>query len=326
MKLSELREKVSVITRLSPNAEHPEGEKLQTAMVRCVLTFDEARDFALGGEGDWAFGDGCSGWHGESMKDFKKHVEHGMEPMDGIEQLVTEVETLLDLETLGPSWEQDIMGGSPNVPAFLTGSPLSMNRWVEHEENQKGLVRIVCDASSSCSINSSALASRAKAVTALVRTISMFRPVEFWLASCGDPGYQDTDMMEEAYGYTRSRDVDTVCMVEMSSSPVDMGMVTLAMSQAWCRRFQYGVEYNLAHDDSSGSLGWPSNDVTRCLSLNDDGRFAPAFDIIIPPLHCSEGGEFGKGAADWVLKHTVLALEGSGAAHTVYNNETISTT
>ena len=315
MKRSELREKASIIK--IGNSSY--------SLLRCVLTFDEAQAFMEEDEGAWAMGAGCAGWHGESMSDFESHFSLGMEPMEGIQELVSEVESLLDLETLGPSWEQDIMGGSPNVPAYLIGSPLSMNRWVdESEENRSGLVRVICDASSSCSISGKSLSNRAKAVTALVRTLSMFRPVEFWLASCGAPGYQDKDMMKETYGYTGGRDVDTACMVKISSAPVDMGMVTLAMSQAFCRRFMYGVEYNLVSEDRSGSLGWPTNNVKDCVSLNSDTAYMSAFDMIIPPLHANESENFGKGAAKWVYEQTVAALEGSGAAHTVYNNEGIT--
>ena len=189
----------------------------------------------------------------------------------------------------------------------LRGSPACMLGISGDSLTNTGLVRVICDSSTSASIRDDLIFKRAAVVTALVRSLSMYRPVEFWIGSCGKVS-KDTSF-------------DTAAMVRVSAHPVDISAVAAAMSQVFSRLFCYAVEYaacGCVSHSQGGGLMWPSKSVDECLTIAD-GR---SHDIIVPPIHSNESEAFLQDPVEWVKEQVELAVVGAGLAnaHGAYAN------
>ena len=146
----------------------------------------------------------------------------------------------MSLDSAGSRWSDDVAGCVPNVPAFVSGSPLSMRRKVR-DENIKSPIAIVMDVTASWLISPADLQRRGVAVLALVRTLAMVRPVELW---CGSIVGADND----SNGVAMFARIDT--------TPLDLATAGYAMTNAAFLRhicFALGRKYGF-------SGGWPFND------------------------------------------------------------------
>ena len=245
---------------------------------------------------------GNDDWCGGSTDELLHSIKLGSpEIVAASDTLINEVNAQLSLPTPGAVPELSLIGGTPNMPAYYAGSPACMNGLADDSEDDHGLVRIICDTSTSWSIDDDLIFKRAAVVTALVRAVSMYRPTEFWAASCGrvrGTGHEN----------------DTACLIRVSAHPVDISAVGAALSQNFSRRFQYGVEYTIAgadtYDDASG-LAWPQKSAAACIGLGGYGNK----DIIVPPLHSNDSAEYADNPAKWVKEQVMLAVEDKGLAH-----------
>lgn len=98
-------------------------------------------------------------------------------------------EELLDkLETeqfVSPVWRNrlDVVGGSPCVPAYLAGHPMAMRRR-ERIMTEQGPLAIIVSLTLSGGIDTETMRKRGATLLALVRLLSVSRPVELWTAIC----------------------------------------------------------------------------------------------------------------------------------------------
>ena len=293
--------------QLRANSEAPEssydGKNSDVRTTRIKLDWNECVGVIESGAVAMDYTDDNSAWCGGTVDDLKQSIRCGdRKIVEASEKVLTEVNAKLQLPTPGAVPELSLIGGTPNMSAYYAGSPACMNGLDDDAEDDNGLVRIICDTSTSWSINDDLIFKRAAAVTALVRSISMYRPTEFWVASCGKVRMSGN-----------SRD-DSACMVRVSAHPVDISAVGAAMSQNFSRRFCYGVEYSSmgcdTYDDAHG-LGWPEKHVAGCIGIGGYGNK----DIIVPPLHSDREAEYAEDPAKWVKEQVELAVLGKGQAH-----------
>ena len=100
-------------------------------------------------------------------------------------------------ESLSPSrqaWQTvlDVTGSMPNVPAVLTGHPLSMRRR-KRVLTETAPLAICVDLVSSAGVSAKNLQKRGALILALVRALSATRPVELWCGGSALPyGTKDT--------------------------------------------------------------------------------------------------------------------------------------
>ena len=75
--------------------------------------------------------------------------------------------------------QDDVIGALPNVPAFIAGQPLNMrNR--RRVADERAPIKIVVDTGAASNIETHEIEARGAAILALVRVLSISRPVELW--------------------------------------------------------------------------------------------------------------------------------------------------
>lgn len=122
---------------------------------------------------------GPSWWGGKPWGESVAHVRGG--DLAGVEasdkfMAAIEVDNLVS-----QSWEEthDVIGGVPNVPAYLAGLPLNMRR-MERVADERGPLTMFASLELSASIDVGTMRKRGAAVLALVRALSATRPVELY--------------------------------------------------------------------------------------------------------------------------------------------------
>ena len=123
-------------------------------------------------------------WAGESFDQSWKRCETGNTEMVATAQLLT-TQLKAQLPDSEMSWETDVAGAYPCVPAFLTGEPDHMYR-KNQVESLRAPVRIFYDPASSGGIPREHLTNRGTAVLALLLKLMETRPVELWLCFDGN--------------------------------------------------------------------------------------------------------------------------------------------
>jgi hypothetical protein len=109
----------------------------------------------------------------------------GVAPSD---KLMTAIE-IDDLVT--QSWTEtlDVVGGTPCVPAFLAGHPLTMRR-MERVADERGPLCVFATMTVSAGVSLDTMRKRGAAVLALVRALSAMRPVQlFACVAIGERGW-----------------------------------------------------------------------------------------------------------------------------------------
>jgi hypothetical protein len=94
--------------------------------------------------------------------------------------LLSQLEDAGDIYATRRRTIDDVVGGVPNVPAFLAGHPASMRRRVR-EQHEAAPLSVVVDLTSSAGISAADVQRRGIAVLALVRALTARRPVELWV-------------------------------------------------------------------------------------------------------------------------------------------------
>jgi hypothetical protein len=158
------------------------------------------------------------------------------------EKLVREFEAEIDIEKLMPSWELEVAGAFPLVPAFVAGEPDNMFQLVEVASNKAPLTIWVC-VTSSAGISDKELFNRGMAITALFMALSSVRAVSLNIFSGLSSGY---------YGNSKANNVVSVAL----DNPVVLGEAAWSQSQ---QEFARGLTYSwLEHEFHAGG-GWPAD-------------------------------------------------------------------
>lgn len=126
-------------------------------------------------------------WYGN--KNYDKSVEQirsgDLSGVAASDALMSKLETAVPLSQ---SWHTrlDVVGGVPNVPAFLAGHPYNMRRR-ERIMSQQAPLAIIASLELSGGIDIGTMRKRGSVMLALVRRLSNIRPVELFVAcSVGD--------------------------------------------------------------------------------------------------------------------------------------------
>jgi hypothetical protein len=106
----------------------------------------------------------------------RRAIEGNLDLVARADRLLDQIETDLDLSGLSRQSVPALAGGAPCVPAMLSGHPLTM-RARRPVASPAGEVTILASAFISASISHDVIARRGAAVLALVRAVSLVRPV-----------------------------------------------------------------------------------------------------------------------------------------------------
>lgn len=95
-----------------------------------------------------------------------------------IEKITSKIESHL-LMTTGSAVRDDVMGAVPNVPAFLTGSPLCM-RTRHNAKTGRGPISLFLETTTSSGFSGRERITRIAAMVSLARALSIHRPLNLW--------------------------------------------------------------------------------------------------------------------------------------------------
>jgi hypothetical protein len=186
-------------------------------------------------------------------------------------------------ETERQRWTDDVCGGFPNVPAFLSGHPLAMRRRIADKDGAAPLAVIV-DLTTSAGISAETIEKRGAAILALVRLLTMRRPVELWGGVMTAAGQRDG-----------------LCGVfcRLETAPLDLATAAYVMTSAG---FPRAACYPIATVTTEWRGGWPYNDYQASRKHMPE-ICAAAFNhasetLCIPPVHMQD--DITKNPEGWI--------------------------
>lgn len=191
-------------------------------------------------------------WSGMGRSSCIRKVERGdMANVKSSDKLLDKMEHLIDYSTSKFEVISTVAGGVPNVPAVLAGIPTNM-RLRRRTMSDQAPLSIVCDMVSSGGINADALRKRGVALIALLRALSIVRPVELYFVCGSRPSVE--------------RKTENVgVMVRQETSPLDLARIAHMLGEVGCaRNLTYGYECYMVNKRGSKNsmIRWPFNDYS----------------------------------------------------------------
>lgn len=205
----------------------------------------------------------------------------------------------LDVQVLFPTWEADIAGAFPDVPAFLAGDPQAMRRMANQVSDTRP-IRIFVGMASSCTFSHVQLARRGALVSALALQLSKTRTVDIYAINSGEKSFSRGALAGQSFAWS--------VMVKMPKPVSASDLSYWLCHQASVRGLLYSVERAF-----SGPLSWPSSLGSMNAYHTPEGIAAHAkiwgageSDIVVPfPMaHSVEETEIMAKPETW-LKNTL---------------------
>ena len=156
---------------------------------------------------------------------------------------------LAKFETMAPmrgAWAtiNDVTGAYPDVGAYLAGHPLAMRRRTRIAKETAPLT-VAVDLVSSGGIDSKMLVKRGALILALVRALSITRPVELWVGGSATPA-----SMKGAWHV----------WLKLDTAPLDLARAAHVMTSPAVSRGMIYATIEHEAGSSGGSLHWPYRD------------------------------------------------------------------
>ena len=142
-------------------------------------------------------------------------------------------------ETPRKGWRDDVTGSVANVPAYLAGQPTAMRRRVTNKDAGAPLA-VIIDLATSSKISADTIEKRGAAVLALVRLLSMRRPVELWAGVFTGAGSNDRDC--------------AAIFTKIETAPLDLATAAYVLCSAG---FPRRLLYSVAHESCGFVSHWP---------------------------------------------------------------------
>ncbi len=212
-----------------------------------------------------SYSNGTSGV-ANSFDTFVRKLVEGDEAMgNASDALLAKFEDLVPFST---AWQtrNDVVGGLPNVPAFLSGHPMSMRRRIRVAKEQAPL-GILVDMTTSAGVSQDFMVKRGTLVLALVRMLSLRRPITLHVTSglaAGSPTNKD-GQRSACYVTTR---IDT--------TPLDLSRAAYALGASDWRYWAFGLAENVGFNPH-GHGEWTYSDHNAMRSYARE-----IFDGVIP--------------------------------------------
>tara|TARA_R110002167_G_scaffold26380_8_gene90920 strand:+ start:651 stop:1742 length:1092 start_codon:yes stop_codon:yes gene_type:complete len=221
------------------------------------------------------------------------------------EKIFEQVDQEVALDTISSQMEMSVVGGSPNVGAYLGGSPNSMYRQTSPMRDD-GPVRIFVDLSSSAGYSEEGVRGRGIAMLALARCIQRLRPVELWVCTSGTA----SQYIPEGDTKTKKHMAHTLFAMRLSVSPFDVGMASRMLADPFGGRgFCYRAELRAVGHPCAGDGGLAFSPIpfeTSCGATDND--------ICFGPMYSGAKGAVGQkvSPAEWVKSEIISWLDRNG--------------
>lgn len=199
-------------------------------------------------------------WQGDSAA-----VERSEKLLDKMEASGIELET--------EYWDNDLAGAIPCIPSYLAGSPESMRRLVE-TNSETSPVKIFASVCLSGGFSATETETRGTAILALVRKLSMIRPVELHI-----------------YADMHGRDVNdgrgncAIPVIKLDTAPLDLTTVSYALANPGFLRqlcFAWGDQRGF-----DGAWAWRGSPGSYEKRIKEEFK-AEAQDMVINGAYLSD--------------------------------------
>lgn len=194
----------------------------------------------------------------------------------------------------------DVVGGVPNVPAYLAGAPLTMRRRVRVMDDAAPLT-VALEMGVSQSVSATTLARRGAAALAFARIAAATRPVELW-----------------AYFAARDGGDKAACMaVRLDTAPLDVARAAwLTCAPEALRRAAFAVLETVGGWTESGTVRWLGDFKDHCRIAPELVRQVTGAGDFVSVAGLLSNGDVDfatdAAAADWV--RGMLDTHGCGVA------------
>lgn len=250
-------------------------------------------------------GEHSSDWAGEGDLD-DLLINGDRAGVEKAEQLLSEINTQLDIEDLGLSMGMSPMGASVSIGHYLAGQLACMRKMIEAESDHcpiRVFVGLGCSASNSVEVQEK----RGVACVALAMALSRIRPVELWGFSASSPGgaWSGDEKVHKEHNQSR---IDTCVMVKVGMSPFDMSIVSALMSKLVITRgLMYAMAQHYGGDVHSHLLGWCKHSDAQCVG-------ALPTDVVVPQVRADEAAKVWANPVGWVQEELQKAIAQQGQA------------
>lgn len=183
-----------------------------------IIFYDSVKDFFDSLPKDAKKARRAENWNGsQTYSQARKMLWQGdRNAVERSEKLLDQMEAAgIELKT--EYWENDLAGAIPCIPSYLAGSPESMRRLVE-TNSETSPVKIFASVCLSGGFSASEIENRGVAILALVRKLSLIRPVELHI-------YADM--------YGHATDANGACaipVVKLDTAPLDLTTVSYVLA------------------------------------------------------------------------------------------------
>lgn len=177
------------------------------------------------------------------------------------------------------AWQvrHDVLGGVPNVPAFLAGHPMNMRRR-ERITKESAPLCVMVTLTTSAAITADLMRKRGAILLAFVRALSATRPVELW--ACNSVG---------SYGVAGN------VLIQIDTNPLDLARAAHVLTcPSVARGLGYAVAYKLMKEqlDYNWIDGWPygnHSEFLRTCRENYGRQINPTAEaLLIPAAHIDD--------------------------------------
>jgi hypothetical protein len=197
--------------------------------------------------------------------------------MDNVELIKAERQRAekLDVQVCFPSWQADVAGAFPDVPAFVAGDPMSMRRMVNQVSDTRP-IRIFVGMASSCTFSAEQLAKRGALVSALALQLSKTRSVDVYAINSGRKTF--------SRGSLNGQSFDWSVMVKLPKPISASDLSYWLCHQASVRGLLYACERTFSGPLSWPALLYPFNDYCTPAAIRAHAQLwgASESDIVVP--------------------------------------------
>jgi hypothetical protein len=181
----------------------------------------------------------------------------------------------LDVQVCFPSWQPDVAGAFPDVPAFLAGDPMSMRRMVNQVSDTRP-IRIFVGMASSCTFSAEQLAKRGALVSALALQLSKTRSVDVYAINSGRKHFSRGSLSGQSFDWS--------VMVKLPKPISASDLSYWLCHQASVRGLLYACERTFSGELSWPALLYPYNDYCTPPAIRAHAQLwgAGESDIVVP--------------------------------------------
>lgn len=182
-----------------------------------------------------------------------------------------------------------VTGGVPNVPAYLSGSPMNMVSR-RRMEVQHGPVAIFVDVTVSAGVDGPTIARRGAATLALVRALQATRPVTL-IVTMG----------------MRQKRIDMLSLTEIDTAPLDLARAAWVLgSQEYLRRIGFALsDHACGNAGSDNGIHWAFQDHSWQLESLPGwaaARTEASDYVAVPGVFVGTTFKSDDNAANWVVE------------------------